>query len=103
MTVAGSRVREVLGLTYTNSRVDFDSAQRISNAWYFEPESIDRALAALERKGLLRVGRFASCLNGHTGISMKRLGILTGLKCKFVSRKSVWRSGFRSGIDSWKL
>lgn len=53
LAVLGSSVREVPGPTYTSSRFVFDSAQRISNAWYFEPESIDRVLKALERKGLI--------------------------------------------------
>lgn len=53
LTVLGSRVREVPGSTYTSKRFVFDSAQRISNAWYFEPNSIDRVLTALERKGLV--------------------------------------------------
>lgn len=52
LAVLGSIVREVPGSTYTTKRFVFDSAQRISDAWYFEPDSIDRALKALERKGL---------------------------------------------------
>ena len=53
LATIGSIVSEVPGSTYTTSKFVFDSAQRISFAWYFEPESIDRALEALERKGLL--------------------------------------------------
>ena len=53
LAVLGSIVREVPGSTYTTKRFVFDSAQRISNAWYFEPSSIDRTLNALERKRLV--------------------------------------------------
>ncbi|UUZ77383.1 hypothetical protein LP414_09245 [Polaromonas sp. P1(28)-13] len=53
LAVVGSAVREVPGSTYTTSKFIFDSAQRISFAWYFEPESIDRALEALVGKGLV--------------------------------------------------
>jgi len=56
LAAIGSSVREVPGSTCRSSKFVFDSAQRISNAWYFGPEHIDRALVALERKGLLEKG-----------------------------------------------
>lgn len=53
LAAVGSIVRDVPGSTYPTSKLVFDCAQRASFAWHFEPESIDRSLAALTRKELL--------------------------------------------------
>ena len=54
LAVVGSSVREVPDSTYTTVKFVFDSAQRISFAWYFEQNDISLALEALEHASLLK-------------------------------------------------